>query len=218
MPTTLKGLGTGSRATDTVSTEDSSQEHSGSLELLQYLALALRAAEKGKKRDVIIYLKEAISLLSTTIARGPRKEYHTSAPHGRKSEGILKNEIIKLLRRTNVPSDKWDETAAEIERTIKKTKVTEVSRPKWDDRSKHRELAELSAPEFLKKVWADQFDQNGGIRSDVVGQHDQTLLNAISWYISARRKFKKDLGDAEGIHLIKKARGRPQSRAGLTNM
>ncbi|MBR0966980.1 hypothetical protein JQ554_23300 [Bradyrhizobium diazoefficiens] len=148
---------------------------------------------------------------NATIASAPTKEYkNTAQQKEQNAEGILAPAIIQLLQIEGVPQHKWQETAAEIERVLRKAKTAAVDRPLWDERAKYPELTELSAPQFLKKVWADQFDALGAIESEVVGAKDKSLLKAVNRYVGMRELRSQGPGDAAGLHIIKAIAGRPK--------
>jgi hypothetical protein len=76
----------------------------------------------------------------------------------------------------------------------------------WHDKNKPKELTRLTAPEFLKTVWADKFI-DGIVRNEDVG--DKDLIQAIRAYINGR-KGQPDLGDAEGLVMVPGPPGRPK--------
>jgi hypothetical protein len=80
-------------------------------------------------------------------------------------------------------------------------------RPHWNDRARYPELANLSAPAFLKRVWAEQMGEDGSIAREFVS--DKKLLGIVGVYIRNRRRRGLDLGDAAGLRLIRGKTGRP---------
>lgn len=124
---------------------------------------------------------------------------------------VLNDPILQLLAARNVPRDLWPKAMGEIERLIAKL-VTPAphDRPLWDDRAKYPELATLSAPEFLKRVWADQIAPDGSIEKAVVREKDRSLMAKVDNYVSTRQRRQQDDGDARGLHLIaQRTRPRP---------
>jgi hypothetical protein len=62
-----------------------------------------------------------------------------------------------------------------------------VSRPKWDERHKYEKLSHLSAPRFLRAVYADVIDENGRLTNeDVVRLSDPNLVRIVQGYINKR--------------------------------
>ena len=96
----------------------------------------------------------------------------------------------------------WSDTAAEIERLIGKKLAAAVARPLWDDRAKYPKLANLSAPLFLKRVWADQIGADGTIEKEFIRQNDRSLMGTVDNYITTRERRRQDAGDAEGLRFI----------------
>jgi cold shock CspA family protein len=119
-----------------------------------------------------------------------------------KDEGRLNEPLLRYLKAKNVPPEMWSDTAAEIERLVGKKLAAAVARPRWDDRAKYPELANLSAPLFLKRVWADQIGADGTIEKELVRQNDRSLMGTVDNYIAAREKRRRDAGDAEGLRFI----------------
>ena len=120
----------------------------------------------------------------------------------RKDEGRLNEPLLRYLKAKNVPPAMWSDTAAEIERLIGKKLAAAVARPLWDDRAKYPKLANLSAPLFLKRVWADQIGADGTIEKEFIRQNDRSLMGTVDNYITTRERRRQDAGDAEGLRFI----------------
>jgi hypothetical protein len=107
---------------------------------------------------------------------------------------------------------------AEDARPAAKAKINRIalasSRILWRDRKRHAALANLTAPQFLRKVYADLIDANGIlIDQDAVRFSDAKLVSAVQSYVATRATRTLDAGEAKGLHFNRKdARGRP-SRA-----
>jgi hypothetical protein len=125
-------------------------------------------------------------------------------------EGFLNETLKKYLRERDVAPELWNETAAEIERVIRKKIADSKERPLWDDRARYPELADLSAPEFLKRVWADQIGSDGSIERAAVSQKDKKLLALVDAYIGRRKDRRQDAGAAAGLRFIRSHVGRPR--------
>jgi len=119
-----------------------------------------------------------------------------------KEEGRLNEPLLRYLKAKKIPPAMWPETAAEIERLVGKKLAAAVARPRWDDRAKYPELANLSAPLFLKRVWSDQIGADGTIEKELVRQNDRSLMGKVDNYIATRERRRQDAGDAEGLRFI----------------
>jgi hypothetical protein len=124
-----------------------------------------------------------------------------------KDEGPLNKWLEKYFEEINLPRSLWTSAAAEIVRVVRKQVVAATERPRWDERDRYPELANLSAPKFLKRVWADQFSADGSIARELVS--DKKLLRIVGVYVGNRQSRGLDLGDAEGLRLIRGKTGRP---------
>jgi hypothetical protein len=87
-----------------------------------------------------------------------------------------------------------------------------VVRPKWADRKKFERLRHLSAPRFLRAVYADVIDTDGRLTNEeVVRLSDPGLVRIVQGYITKRVERRLSLGDAEGLIFTQKDnRGRPK--------
>ena len=146
------------------------------------------------------------------IAKKPDSDKIVSVPGTpeQKDEGRLNEPLLRYLKAKNIPPEMWSDTAAEIERLIGKKLSATVPRPLWDDRAKYPELANLSAPQFLKRVYADLIASDGTIEKAVVRQKDSALMGRVDNYIATREKRHQDAGDAAGLNFI----ARPLKRKG----
>jgi hypothetical protein len=117
------------------------------------------------------------------------------------SEGLLNKALATVLRDWGVPESDFVATAAELER-VAKARASAARRPKWDERGKYAELKDLSAPQFLKRVYADVITPDGSIEKQMVRDIDPKLMASVEVYLSNRKSRQKDLGDADGLRLI----------------
>lgn len=158
-----------------------------------------------------LYLLEIGDRIVQILGDGSIKEFGFFNKSGRiepaKDEGLLNQWLQKYFEEINLPQSQWMTTAAEIGRVVRKQLIAATERPRWDDRAGYPELANLSAPEFLKRVWADQFDPDGSIARELVS--DKNLLKIVGTYIGKRRDRGLNLGDAKGLRLVRGKTGRP---------
>lgn len=129
-------------------------------------------------------------------------------------EGLMQEPLRQYLETKNVPESIQPELAAEIDNLVA-AKLSAVLRPKWDERGKYAELKDLSAPAFLKRVYADEFGADGSIRKAAIRKADPKLVGLVESYISEREKNKKSMGAADGIKFLTSPAGRPK-RLGMT--
>ena len=115
--------------------------------------------------------------------------------------------IEQICAEKNIPREKWGEVAAAITRLI--DNFRDGLRPQWGDEENPPELAILTAPKFLKKIWADKI-VDGVVRNDDIG--DKGLVEAVRQYLKGR-EGKPDLADAEGLTIIPSSRGRRKDNA-----
>ena len=88
--------------------------------------------------------------------------------------------------------------------------VARATRPKWNDRRmRGGELATLTAPQFLKRVHAEDIASDGTVHNEIIRAIDPDLMQVVELYISKRRSRGQDLGDAEGLNFVLT---RPSSR------
>jgi hypothetical protein len=89
--------------------------------------------------------------------------------------------------------------------------IARITRPKWVGRlERGGELATLSAPNFLKRVHAEDIAADGTVHNEIIRAIDPDLMQVVELYISKRRSRAQDLGDAKGLKFILT---RPSSRA-----
>jgi hypothetical protein len=124
-------------------------------------------------------------------------------------EGILNDALATILTAWGIPESMHRETAAKLER-IAKADAKAALRPKWDERGKYSELKDLSAPQFLKHVFADEIAPDGSIKKETVRESDPKLMSIVEAYISARERDGRDLGAAKGLRFITSNAGRPK--------
>ncbi len=128
-----------------------------------------------------------------------------------KDQVRLDDPLQQYLKDKNIPPALWSDTAAAIERLVGKKLAAAVARPLWDDRAQYPALANLSAPEFLKRVWADQIGADGTIEKELVRQNDRSLMGKVDNYISTRHRRGQDAGDAKGLRFIAR-KTRPKAK------
>ncbi|MBR0967875.1 hypothetical protein JQ554_33360 [Bradyrhizobium diazoefficiens] len=126
-----------------------------------------------------------------------------------KDEGELNASLLQFFKDENLPPAMWSDTAAEIRRLVQRKRAAAVERPLWDDRANHPELANLSAPQFLKRVWADQIAPDGTIEKEMVRKIDRSLMAKVDGYLSTRERRQQDAGDAAGLRFVAR-RTRPK--------
>lgn len=122
-------------------------------------------------------------------------------------EDQVRNLLYAYFEQKHLPPSMWAATAAEIERLVGKKQAESVKRAKWDDRAQYPELQFLPAPEFLKRVWADQIGPNGEIEKELVRRQDRALMIAVEGYIKNRQRREIDAGAAHGLTLIARGYG-----------
>jgi hypothetical protein len=132
-----------------------------------------------------------------------------------KPKGQVSETLESYFKEKNLPPSMWPDTVAEIERLVNKKLATNKTRPLWDERAEDRELADLSAPKFLKRVWADQIAPDGTLVKEDVRAKDRSLMASVEAYIKGRKRKVRDdgsidYGDAEGLLFISRPGGRPQ--------
>jgi hypothetical protein len=128
---------------------------------------------------------------------------------GEKDEGPMQRPLGKLLSSWGVPESEHPDYVAYLER-VAKERLKAAQRPKWGERGKYAELKDLTAPLFLKRVYADEIAPDGTIKKEAVRAVDKTLMARVENYISVREERQQDLGDAEGLRLIAGPRSRPK--------
>ena len=125
----------------------------------------------------------------------------------------MEGPLHEYLHGRRVPESMRLALAAKIE-TLIDSELRAATRPKWDERGKYAELKDLSAPLFLKRVYADEIAPDGTIKKETVRATDKTLMARVETYISNREERNLPLGDAEGLRFATKPAGRPK-RGGL---
>jgi hypothetical protein len=120
--------------------------------------------------------------------------------------GQVSDPLAAYLMEMNVPRKKWREAALELARVVLRFGAPE-DRPLWDDRAKYPELAFLPAPEFLKRVWADQIGPNGEVDKTLIRQIDRPLIKTVEAYVANRQRRNRDQGQVKGLRLLSRGKG-----------
>lgn len=120
--------------------------------------------------------------------------------------GQVSEPLAAYLQEMNVPRKKWREAALELARVVLRFGAPD-DRPRWDDRAKYPELAFLPAPEFLKRVWADQIGPNGEVDKTLIRQIDRPLIKTVEAYVSNRQRRNRDPGQVKGLQLLSRGKG-----------
>jgi hypothetical protein len=139
-------------------------------------------------------VRKAISQLVSKIDKSPNPAGDVSEP------------LAAYLQEMNVPRKKWREAALELARVVLRFGAPD-DRPRWDDRAKYPELAFLPAPEFLKRVWADQIGPNGEVDKTLIRQIDRPLIKTVEAYVSNRQRRNRDPGQVKGLQLLSRGKG-----------
>eukprot|EP01037_Dinobryon_pediforme_P013049 gene13049-13150_t len=145
------------------------------------------------------------------LPRMPRPKFVFDS--GQKDRAL--NSLYDYFQQKSLPPSMWAAAAADIERIVGMKLAASIKRPLWDDRANYPELANLTAPEFLKQVWADQIAIDGTIEKELVRQIDRSLMGKVDNYIATREKRGQDAGDAEGLRFITR-KTRPKSERPLS--
>lgn len=135
--------------------------------------------------------------------------YEAPGISGAKDEGILNRPLSALLTSWGVPKQMHLEMAVKLERTAREDAKAAL-RPKWEQRGKYAELKDLSAPQFLKRVYADEIARDGSIKKATVRNTDPALMSIVEAYISGREARGRDMGDAKGLRFVTSNAGRPK--------
>jgi len=115
------------------------------------------------------------------------------------SDGFYKS-LDNFLADEQVPEETRPSLIAEFRRMIARAKP---SRPTWQGRKERGgELATLTAPLFLKRVYAHEIAPDGVVYKDLIRELDSKLMDAVETYISSRASRGRDLGDAAGLVFI----------------
>ena len=139
-------------------------------------------------------VRKAISQLVSKIDKSANRAGQVSEP------------LAAYLQEMNVPRKKWREAALELARVVLRFGAPD-DRPRWDDRAKYPELAFLPAPEFLKRVWADQIGPNGEVDKTLIRQIDRPLIKTVEAYVSNRQRRNRDPGQVKGLQLLSRGKG-----------
>jgi hypothetical protein len=126
---------------------------------------------------------------------------------GRRKE-ITNKEILDALAKRGVSAEMCRDVGAALT-------LGRRVRPKWDERAKYKDLANLTAPQFLRAVYPDVIGEKGRLTNEeVVRLSDPRLVRAVQSYVSVRAARKLSLGDAEGLSFTNKPNmGRPRKKA-----
>jgi hypothetical protein len=119
---------------------------------------------------------------------------------------IASDKILEMLGKLGVSDRLRQQVAAEI------VLANKQKRPQWDDRKNHKNLAHLSAPRFLKTVYADFIGEDGKLTNEeAIRLSDPVLVRMVQAYINKRQERSLPLGDAEGLAFRNiDGRGRPK--------
>jgi hypothetical protein len=124
---------------------------------------------------------------------------------GRVRDASKANEILNLYLETQgAPYDKRPMLAARIRHMVASAIARESPRAQWlKERAKpDSELGMLSAPLFLKRVYADVIGSEGLVFKEFIREMDSDLMAAVDTYVSQRTGRKKDFGHARGLIFI----------------
>jgi hypothetical protein len=191
-----------------------------SKKLRRLLAVAKEELPKGEYRRLVAELrtifdwlpwkpiesKDEFPLEIPALGRG---NVETPGVSGAKDEGILNKSLSALLTSWGVPKQMHREMAVKLERTAREDAKAAL-RPKWEERGEYAELKDLSAPQFLKRVYADEIAHDGSIKKAVVRSTDPALMSIVEAYISGREARGRDMGDAKGLRFVTSNAGRPK--------
>jgi hypothetical protein len=112
----------------------------------------------------------------------------------------LSSKLDALLASEGVARDARPALIAEMRRMVARVKS---QHPRWLGRKERGgELARLTAPLFLKRVYADKIAADGTVHKDVIRALDSDLMDAVETYISTRARRGHDLGDASGLNFV----------------
>jgi hypothetical protein len=177
-----------------------------------------RGQSEGVKRRVSLPSAEQVTASLENIhiidhdglfKKWPTKKDGPAQQEEKKDEGRLNEPLLRYLKAKKIPPEMWSDTAAEIERVITKKLAAAVKRPRWDDRAKYPELQFLPAPEFLKRVWADQIGPKGEVDKTLIRQIDRPLIKTVEAYVANRQRRNRDAGQVKGLRLLSRAKGPP---------
>jgi hypothetical protein len=135
-------------------------------------------------------------------------------------EEISPEEGLKIfLLARGVPQEEIARTIANFEKVVVKARAEakarvaagDITRPKWLTRSP--EFYKCNAPEFMRAVYSELFDQHGKLTDEeFVRASDPKLVQAVQQYICGRKRRKQNEGDAAGIVFTTGHRGGPRSQ------
>ena len=176
--------------------------------------------DKSSEQLALEALKKAAGNPSVAKSPQPDADKIVALPvtPEQKDEGRSNEALLHYLKAKHIPPEMWSDTAAEIEKLIRMKLAAAVKRPRWDDRATYPELQFLPAPEFLKRVWADQIGPTGEIEKELVRRQDRALMIAVEGYIKNRQRREIDAGAAHGLKLIARGYGgrKPGKKAKVT--
>ena len=208
-----------------ITTDDTATDKNLSPNMQRAIDLMLGKApyavlDESSKQLALEALKKAAGNPSVAKSPQPDTDKIVALPvtPEQKDEGRSNEPLLRYLNAKNIPHAMLSETAAEIERLVGKKLAAAVKRPRWDDRAKYPELQFLPAPEFLKRVWADQIGPTGEIEKELVRRQDRALMIAVEGYIKNRQRREIDAGAAHGLKLIARGYGgrKPGKKAKVT--
>jgi hypothetical protein len=145
---------------------------------------------------------EAIDRLEGNRARLPGMGDHEQ------EEGHFNEPLQRLITLLQEHPEITDDVLRSTNEILERKSLTP-----WLERSEKPELANLTAPAFLREVWAKAAKADGSFDRSAI--KDKELLNAVSAYIGDREARIRagtavGFGDAEGLRLNKGKAGRPK--------
>jgi hypothetical protein len=123
------------------------------------------------------------------------------------------NEILHLyLKVLDAPTSERAMLVSKMRHMVAAALVHKFSRPQWlEERSKpDSELGMLSAPAFLRRVYADVIGSEGFVFKEYIREMDADLMAAVDTYLSQRTGRGRGLGHAYGLTFVASRPGRPR--------
>ena len=158
--------------------------------------------EVGQALKVLVEVKDDIEYNDILIFGHSFDELRVQLLYSQKEEELVQEPLRKYLAAKKVPVNMRTELAADIERLVAAKLGAAKPRQKWDERGKYADLKDLSAPEFLKRVYSDVIAPDGTIEKELVRKVDKTLMATVDAYIGKREKREQDAGDAAGLRFV----------------
>jgi hypothetical protein len=180
------------------------QKSAPEMDAWQVLAVQCQPLEHKDSPQEIINTTNSVDFKDISIAsflyrdRGREKV----EPNNNKDINVQEELDSLLAKAESIARDAQPEIAPEIHRL---RMIRHGGPPKWDDEKLPEELKGLSAPNFLKQVYAG-FVVDNKIAKSSVREFDQNLMDLVEGYISKRVRRGLDLGDAAGLTFVTKHR------------